>query len=194
MSHLTHTLKFIFGREVPETQTSAKEQEAIFNYAREAGAACEIGVFEGFNTALIAQSIGAESTLWGVDPFFKGRLGISYGKVITTMHLRRKSVMSKVRLVSMLSFDAYDVVPSELDFIFIDGDHSYEGIKKDWDIYSGKVKVGGVIALHDTANSSSLAQSQILGSHRFFDDTIVHDERFNCIERVDSTAFMRRLY
>jgi hypothetical protein len=37
----------------------------------------------------------------------------------------------------------------ELDFLFIDGDHSYEGAKSDYEKYSPLVKSGGVIAFHD---------------------------------------------
>jgi cephalosporin hydroxylase len=36
-----------------------------------------------------------------------------------------------------------------LDYCFIDGDHTYAGVKKDWDIYSAWVKAGGLVALHD---------------------------------------------
>ena len=39
-----------------------------------------------------------------------------------------------------LSFDAVDYIPDDLDFIFIDGDHSLEGIQKDWNLFSKKVK------------------------------------------------------
>lgn len=38
-----------------------------------------------------------------------------------------------------------------LDFLFIDSDHSYEGVKKDFEMYSPLVKKGGIIAFHDIA-------------------------------------------
>jgi cephalosporin hydroxylase len=37
----------------------------------------------------------------------------------------------------------------EIDFLFIDGDHSYEGARADFEIYGPKVRKGGVIAFHD---------------------------------------------
>ncbi len=40
---------------------------------------------------------------------------------------------------------------NQLDFIFIDGDHSYEGVKMDYEMYSSLVRKGGVIAFHDIA-------------------------------------------
>lgn len=36
-----------------------------------------------------------------------------------------------------------------LDFLFIDGDHSYEAIKSDYESYSPLVRSGGLIAIHD---------------------------------------------
>lgn len=38
----------------------------------------------------------------------------------------------------------------EIDFLYIDADHSYEGVKLDFDLYSKLVKKTGLIALHDT--------------------------------------------
>jgi len=37
----------------------------------------------------------------------------------------------------------------KLGFLFIDGDHTYEGVKKDFKMYSNFVGEGGLIALHD---------------------------------------------
>lgn len=36
-----------------------------------------------------------------------------------------------------------------VDFLFIDGGHSYEEVSQDWTNYSGLVRSGGVVALHD---------------------------------------------
>ena len=43
----------------------------------------------------------------------------------------------------------------KLDFLFIDADHSYEGVKKDFEMYSPLVKTGGIIAFHDIVPPSS---------------------------------------
>jgi len=37
----------------------------------------------------------------------------------------------------------------KLEFLFIDGDHTYEGVKKDFKIYGSLVKEGGLVAFHD---------------------------------------------
>lgn len=41
-----------------------------------------------------------------------------------------------------------DALP-EVDFLFIDGDHSYEGVKADFDNFSPLVTSGGMVAFHD---------------------------------------------
>ena len=38
-----------------------------------------------------------------------------------------------------------------LDLLFIDGDHSFEGVRCDFEAYSPLVRPGGVIAFHDVA-------------------------------------------
>jgi len=38
-----------------------------------------------------------------------------------------------------------------IDFLFIDGDHTYRGVKKDWLMYSPLVSDGGMVAFHDIA-------------------------------------------
>lgn len=36
-----------------------------------------------------------------------------------------------------------------VDFLFIDGDHTYEGVKTDFELYAPLVSSGGIIAFHD---------------------------------------------
>jgi len=36
------------------------------------------------------------------------------------------------------------------DFVFIDGDHSYDGVRADWQIWTPLVRPGGLVAFHDT--------------------------------------------
>ena len=38
----------------------------------------------------------------------------------------------------------------KIDFLFIDGDHSYEGVKLDFDLYSTILSDNGIIIIHDT--------------------------------------------
>ena len=58
------------------------------------------------------------------------------------------------RFIKTTSVDAYydffvrqDI---KIDVLFIDGDHSYEGVKQDFELYSNIVNPKGIIILHDT--------------------------------------------
>jgi predicted O-methyltransferase YrrM len=37
----------------------------------------------------------------------------------------------------------------KIDFLFIDGDHRYEGVRRDFEMYGPLVRKGGIIAFHD---------------------------------------------
>ena len=49
----------------------------------------------------------------------------------------------------------------KVDLLFIDGDHSYEGVKKDFEMYSPLVADGGVIAFHDIAVHTKFAHCEV---------------------------------
>ena len=55
--------------------------------------------------------------------------------------------------------EVFDGIP--LDYLFIDGDHRYEGVKKDFEMYAPLVKKGGVIAFHDVAEHPPETGSQV---------------------------------
>lgn len=40
--------------------------------------------------------------------------------------------------------------PGPYDFLFIDGDHSYEGVRNDWETFGALVRPGGIVMLHDS--------------------------------------------
>lgn len=51
-----------------------------------------------------------------------------------------------------------------IDFIFIDGDHRYDAIKKDYEMYEPLVRPGGVIAFHD------IGKNEEGGGNRFWNE------------------------
>ena len=59
----------------------------------------------------------------------------------------------KTELIYEDSKTAHSFIEDEsLDFVYIDGDHSYEGAKSDIELYYSKVKQNGLIAGHDYEN------------------------------------------
>jgi predicted O-methyltransferase YrrM len=48
-----------------------------------------------------------------------------------------------------------------IDFLMIDGDHRYDGVKRDWEIYEPMVASGGLIAFHDILEHPDQPLSQV---------------------------------
>lgn len=47
---------------------------------------------------------------------------------------------------------------NDVDFLFIDGDHSYEGVMADFEHYAPLVRSGGLVVLHDIAGLPEVKQ------------------------------------
>lgn len=45
-------------------------------------------------------------------------------------------------------------LPGPVDFLFIDGDHTYDGVRQDYLMYSPLVRTGGIVAFHDIIEHS----------------------------------------
>jgi len=48
-----------------------------------------------------------------------------------------------------------------IDFLMIDGDHSYEGVRSDFEMYGPLVRPGGLIAFHDVLHHDRVPECQV---------------------------------
>lgn len=62
---------------------------------------------------------------------------------------RIKPYMRRVTVIEAPSSEAHEQVNNNLDFIFIDADHSYESCLQDIQLWFPKVKSGGLVSGHD---------------------------------------------
>jgi predicted O-methyltransferase YrrM len=69
--------------------------------------------------------------------------------------------------------------------LFIDGDHSYEASKRDFELWSPYVCNGGVIALHDI--------SVFIGVTRFYRELMAGDHPYREIMKVKSLAIINKI-
>ncbi len=49
----------------------------------------------------------------------------------------------------------------KIDFLFIDGDHRYSGVKRDWTLYAPLVKKNGLIVFHDILFHPKMPQCKV---------------------------------
>lgn len=123
------------------------------------GSVCaEIGVFSGDFSKLI-YNVVRPSKLYLVD-LFKGTVSsgdkngenetkISLDQAYTDL-LQHFKKDSSVELYKGRSSDFLSKLPDgSLDFVYIDGDHSFKGVSSDLNLSRTKVKKNGIISGHD---------------------------------------------
>lgn len=187
-----HYLGVLAGRDLPQTQTTPAEREMVASFLPGARRIVEIGVFEGFTTRVLAERADPDAIIYGVDPFFQGRFGISWGERIARNYNRRDLASGRVQFIAKLSTEVDGDVPTPVDLVFIDGDHSLAGVAADWAFWSERVAPGGIIALHDTLLTPDKREGYTLGSIEYFRDHIRHDSRFEIVGQQDSLSVLRK--
>ena len=126
----------------------------------------EIGVHKGDFSARILDIVNPKK-LYLIDPwlcFDEDTYDNSwYGKTTAQKELdnRYESVKNKfstnnnVSILRKLSYNAANDIPdNSLDFVYIDGDHTFKGVCADFDAFYPKVKKGGYICGDDYTNKS----------------------------------------
>lgn len=115
----------------------------------------EIGTGRGGTLFLLTKVSDPEAMIISID-LPGGPFGGGYPKWRIPIF---KSFVSNGQRMYLLRRDSHDPATldqvkgvlkgGKVDFLFIDGDHTYEGVKKDFEMYSPMVKRRGLIAFHD---------------------------------------------
>jgi predicted O-methyltransferase YrrM len=149
----------------------------------------EVGTAKGGTFFALCKIAGPDATIVSIDlpggPFGGGyerkdqKTFKSYGKKNQTLHFLRKDSHSESTKKELLKL----IDGKKIDFLMIDGDHSYAGVKKDWELYSPLVKEGGLIALHDILFHPNVPECQVDKLWSEIKDRFKHEE---FIDRNDS--------
>ncbi|HMO85090.1 MAG TPA: class I SAM-dependent methyltransferase [Lacipirellulaceae bacterium] len=176
-----------------ETQTTATERNCLARHAHGRKRLVEIGVFNGVTTLLLRQAMHPDGVLWAIDPFPPGRLGFNIDELISRSQVA-KSANGTVELIKTTGAAAAtwyaDRKLPAVDFMFVDGDHSWAGIDADWRGWRPLIGVGGLIALHDSRSWSG--REVTLDSARYTAEVIRQDGEFEVIDEVESVTVLRR--
>lgn len=186
MKSAIHAFKFLLALDDPHTQVTEQELRCLLDHAKGAEVVVEIGCYEGKTTAALATQ--TKGKIYSVDPFFKGRLNICYGELIAKAHCRRQGA-TNVRFLKGFSHEVAPQFSEPIDFLFIDADHSYEAIKRDWNDWAQKVRPGGYIALHDSRIAEN--SPSYLGSMQFYEREVSQMPGVEEVAAVDSLALLR---
>lgn len=120
----------------------------------------EIGVEKGKNALKLFEII-PDLRLYAVDPYMQhsenSEKVANYLRVWDENYLQAVKKQAQKRLqgknvvfIEKFSQDAtHDIIDGSLDFVYIDGDHSYDFVMQDIILWSKKVHKGGIISGHD---------------------------------------------
>jgi hypothetical protein len=181
-------LGYRLGRRPAETQTTPAERGCLAKHAAGRRSLVEIGVMHGVNTGLLRSVMDPGGTITGIDPHCRGRLGVSFERWIALREIARHP-RGRAVLLRRWSHEAAAGWSIPIDFLFIDGDHSWAGIDRDWRGWSPHVLPGGVVALHDSRN---VAGGPDFDSVRYTAEVILADPRFRLIDAVESLTVLER--
>ena len=136
------------------SNTSPRERLQLFEIAKllpNQASALEIGSHIGSSALFICAALARlNGHLFCVDTWMNNTMpgGLYDNYVEFQENTKKFSFM--ITMIRKRSEDlSFGDVGCPLDFVFIDGDHSEEAVRRDFQLISDWVKVGGVVAFHD---------------------------------------------
>ena len=130
-------------------QHTAAEHAALEKWAEGRSTIVEIGVAEGVSAIALRHRMAADGTLYLIDPFHLSRIPVLNFTRRTAHRLVGNGSRGRVIWVERFSFDAVREWNRPIDLLFIDGDHTEDGVRRDWTDWSRFVVPGGIVILHD---------------------------------------------
>jgi cephalosporin hydroxylase len=136
--------------------------------------ALEIGTAHGGTLFFLTRLASPQATIVSID-LPGGNFGGGYTRIGAWLYKRFARRKQRLQLLQgdSQTRDMRDRVEAvlggqALDYLFIDGDHSYPGVKCDFEMYGPMVRKGGLIALHDIVEGPP---EKIGGVPRFWRET-----------------------
>ena len=102
----------------------------------------EVGVFIGDNALSMLKHLNIKQ-LYLVDPYWNA------SRVKEKSRNRLSEYSDKITWIYKSSKEGIEHLPDNLDFVYLDGDHSYPTVRKEIELYFPKIKQGGILGGHD---------------------------------------------
>jgi MMP 1-O-methyltransferase len=140
----------------PRTMHSDADADVLRTVAAGRRRVVEIGVYEGSSAVVLCEVLDPGAELHLIDPFGHHGWALPAGWGATEGASKR--VVARARrqhagpqVVWHVDYSAAVAARWEggVDLVFIDGDHSEDGVRADWDGWHGFVEPGGAVVFHD---------------------------------------------
>jgi predicted O-methyltransferase YrrM len=191
-NNVMHYVRYRLGLDEPRTQTTPAERALLRELAAGARTIVEIGAFEGVSTRLMRVAMPGDAHLYAIDPFVANCCGFCVQHAIFRREAGR-STNGRVILMRQFSYDAIASWREPIDLLFLDGDHSFEGVTRDFREWGRHVRPGGVILVHTSQLSPAKPVPTTCGPYRLVHEVVPHETGFRVARAVDSTTVVVRM-
>lgn len=141
----------------------------------------EVGSWKGMSAAFMAVEIINSGKnikfdcvdIWADEPYLQDNNQDLFGMDLMNKFLENTKpvahIINAIRNDSVEASKLYE--DASIDFIFIDGDHSYEGVKRDINAWLPKMKPNSILSGHDYAWAAEIrkAVDDVFGPGRYDD-------------------------
>jgi predicted O-methyltransferase YrrM len=183
------TLAGALGLRPAIAQHSPAEGELMEKIAADKHSIVEIGVAEGGSAWHARRAMDPAGTLVLIDTYPR-RFGINLSSIIA-----RRLVSSVDRGTVVWRHERSDEASKTwsggIDLLFIDGDHSYEAVRTDYEEWSPHVIPDGKMAFHDALTGAPWMDDSY-GSARLVAELRERGDGWRLVDSADSLAVFER--
>ncbi len=174
-------------------QLTIAEAAHLFRTARDAGPGTlvEIGRYKGGSTLVLATAMDSGARLVSYDLHaVPGVPSVELDRELLEV-VRRYGLADRVELVVA---DSRTVeTPDGCVLVFVDGDHSYDGVLADYEHWKHALVPGGHVLFHDTPNRGKLAEGGCEAVGRAVAEIVRRDgAALRHVAQIDSIAHFVR--
>jgi len=173
----------------PVAQISLAEGQLLERYAQDARTIVQIGVAEGGSAWHARRTMDPAGQMHLIDTYPR-MLGANMSSIIAR-RLVGDVQRGNVNWIRARSDEVSTSWTERIDLLFIDGDHAYDAVKRDWEEWSLHVADGGYVAFHDALVDAPW-MDEGFGSARFVGELEREDPAWEIVDRADSLAVFAR--
>lgn len=138
-------------RNSPLALLTQKESRALARLSKKVKIhAVEIGAFCGGSTVIISKSLAPDIRLTAIDCFVKTKSGLTGSLDCAKYFVQKYGNIKKVVFINKRSEKLAKSWRGPIDFLFIDGDHQYQSVRRDYMDWSPFLVKGGLLIFHDS--------------------------------------------
>lgn len=150
--------------------TSFEEASLLYQLAKETKSGCivEVGSYRGRSTVALGRGSfdGSKAPVFAIEPHevFHGVLGGQFGPEDRKAFYQAMLDTASYQIVRLINLSSEVVAPGwsrPIGLLWIDGDHSYEGVKRDFESWAPHLTENAIVAFDDSLDPS-IGPSQLV--------------------------------